>query len=139
MYKRLARKADLISDIRIDEKTYEITIVDRDGNIVKKAGLSAGEKEIFAISLLWGLAQTSEANLPIIIDTPLSRLDSIHRENIVNNYFPNASKQVIILSTNTEITEEYYNLIKPYLNDELLLKFDNLNGVTSIQKGYFWS
>lgn len=139
MYKRLASKADLISDIRIDEKTYEITIVDRDGNIVKKAGLSAGEKEIFAISLLWGLAQTSEANLPIIIDTPLSRLDSVHRENIVNNYFPNAAKQVIILSTNTEITDEYYQLIKPYLNDEMLLKFDNLNGVTSIQKGYFWS
>lgn len=139
MYRRLASKGDLISDIRIDEKSYEITIVDRDGHIVKKAGLSAGEKEIFAISLLWGLAKTSEANLPIIIDTPLSRLDSVHRENIVNNYFPNAGKQVIILSTNTEITEEYYKLIKPYLNDEILLKFDNLNGVTSIQKGYFWS
>jgi DNA sulfur modification protein DndD len=139
MYRRLASKGDLISEIRIDERTYEVTIIDKDKNIVKKAGLSAGEKEIFAISLLWGLAQTSEATLPIMIDTPLSRLDTVHRENIVKNYFPNAGSQVIILSTDTEITEDYYNLLKPCLSGDLLLKFDNVTATTSVHKGYFWS
>lgn len=42
-----------------------------------------GEKEVFALSLLWGLAQTSQLKLPILIDTPLSRLDSTHRDNII--------------------------------------------------------
>ena len=139
MFRRLASAAYQISDIRIDENSYEISIVDREGHIMRKSGLSAGQKEIFAISLLWGLAQASEVNLPIIIDTPLSRLDTVHRENIVNNYFPSAGNQVIILSTNTEITEDYYNLLKPYLAEAKLLKYDNITGVTSIHDGYFWS
>ena len=84
-------------------KTYEVRITDRNGHEIKKSALSAGEKEIFAVSLLWGLAQTSQLKLPIIIDTPLSRLDSAHRDNIVNNYFPNAGEQVIILSTDTQV------------------------------------
>ena len=53
--------------------------------------------------------------LPIIIDTPLSRLDSAHRDNIVNNYFPNAGEQVIILSTDTEIDKDYYRKLEPRL------------------------
>ena len=139
MFLKLASAAYQISDIRIDEKTYEISIIDREGNIIKKSGLSAGQKEIFAISLLWGLAKTSEVDLPIIIDTPLSRLDTVHRENIVQQYFTNAGHQVIILSTNTEITTEYYDMLKPYLVGSQLIKYDNITGVTSIQSGYFWS
>ena len=112
MYKLLSSKSGLIKDITIDDKTYEICILDRNGQEIKKSGLSAGEKEVFAISLLWGLAQSSEMKLPIIIDTPLSRLDSTHRDNIVRNYFPNAGEQVIILSTDTEIDNDYYRILK---------------------------
>ena len=55
------------------------------------------------ISLLWALAICSKRKLPVIIDTPLSRLDSNHRTTLVQTYFPNASEQTIILSTDTEI------------------------------------
>lgn len=103
MYRLLSSRSGLIKDIIIDNKTYEVRITDRNGHEIKKSALSAGEKEIFAVSLLWGLAQTSQLKLPIIIDTPLSRLDSAHRDNIVNNYFPNAGEQVIILSTDTQV------------------------------------
>ncbi|PIP07415.1 MAG: DNA sulfur modification protein DndD, partial [Syntrophobacteraceae bacterium CG23_combo_of_CG06-09_8_20_14_all_50_8] len=101
MYRLLSSRSGLIKEIVIDDKTYEVRISDRNGHEIKKSGLSAGEKEVFAVSLLWGLAQTSQLKLPIVIDTPLSRLDSTHRDNIVNNYFPNAGEQVIILSTDT--------------------------------------
>ena len=74
MYKLLSSKSGLIKDITIDDKSYEVCISDRNGQEIKKSGLSAGEKEVFALALLWGLAQTSELKLPIIIDTPLSRL-----------------------------------------------------------------
>ena len=86
MYRLLSSRSGLIKDITIDDKTYEVRITDRNGHEIKKSGLSAGEKEVFAVSLLWGLAQTSQLKLPIVIDTPLSRLDSTHRDNIVNNY-----------------------------------------------------
>lgn len=139
MYKLLSSKSGLIKDLEIDEKTYEITIRDRNGHEMKKSGLSAGEKEIFAVSLLWGLAQTSQLNLPIIIDTPLSRLDSIHRDNIVNNYFPNAAGQVIILSTDTEIDNNYFKTLESHLSGAGKLEFSQMNELTTFKEGYFWS
>lgn len=139
MYKLLSSKSGLIKDLEINEKTYEIVIRDRNGHEMKKSGLSAGEKEIFAVSLLWGLAQTSQLNLPIIIDTPLSRLDSIHRDNIVNNYFPNAAGQVIILSTDTEIDNNYFKTLETHLSGAGKLEFSQMNELTTFKEGYFWS
>ena len=86
---------------RLASDILYIKIIDRNGHMIRKSALSAGEKEVFAVSLLWGLAQTSEQTLPIIIDTPLSRLDSTHRDNIVNNYFPNAGEQLVMALNNT--------------------------------------
>jgi len=139
MYKLLSSKSGLIKDIEIDKKTFEISISDRSGQEIKKSGLSAGEKEIFAVSLLWGLAQTSQINLPIIIDTPLSRLDSVHRDNIVNNYFPNAAEQVIILSTDTEIDNNYFKTLEAHLSGAGKLEFSQMNELSTFKQGYFWS
>jgi DNA sulfur modification protein DndD len=138
MYRLLSSRSGLIKDITIDDKTYEISIIDRSGHKIQKSSLSAGEKEVFAISLLWGLAQTSQLKLPIIIDTPLSRLDSTHRDNIVNNYFPNAGEQVIILSTDTEIDKEYFRSLQGHLSGAASLEFDEKQELTTIKTGYFW-
>lgn len=138
MYRLLSSRSGLIKDLTIDDKTYEVRIADRNGHEIKKSGLSAGEKEVFAISLLWGLAQTSQLKLPIIIDTPLSRLDSSHRDNIVNNYFPNAGEQVVILSTDTEVDMNYYRNLKPHLNGAACLEFDQRQELTTFKQGYFW-
>jgi DNA sulfur modification protein DndD len=138
MYRLLSSRSGLIKDITIDDTSYEIRIRDRNGHEIRKSALSAGEKEVFAISLLWGLAQTSELKLPIIIDTPLSRLDSTHRDNIVNNYFPNAGEQVIILSTDTEIDTNYYRSLKPHLSGAGNLEFDQHQELTTFRDGYFW-
>lgn len=138
MYRLLSSRSGLIKDIIIDDKTYEVRITDRNGHEIKKSGLSAGEKEVFAVSLLWGLAQTSRLRLPIIIDTPLSRLDSTHRDNIVNNYFPNAGEQVIILSTDTEIDKDYYRRLKTRLSGAASLEFDQRQELTTFREGYFW-
>jgi len=138
MYRQLSSRSGLIKDILIDDKSYEVKITDRNGHEIRKSALSAGEKEVFAVSLLWGLAQTSELKLPIIIDTPLSRLDSTHRDNIVNNYFPNAGEQVIILSTDTEIDTNYYRALKPRLSGAGSLEFDQRQELTTFRMGYFW-
>ncbi len=95
-------------------------------------------KRILALSILWGLAQTSQLRLPIIIDTPLSRLDSVHRENIVKHYFPNAGEQVIILSTDTEVDSQYYNNLRPFLSGSVRLHFDLNSENTTLEPGYFW-
>jgi DNA sulfur modification protein DndD len=138
MYKMLSSKSGLIKDITINEKSFEVKISDRNGHEIKKSGLSAGEKEVFALSLLWGLSQTSQLNLPIIIDTPLSRLDSTHRDNIIRNYFPNAGEQVIILSTDTEIDKDYYKDLEGHLSGAASLVFNQQQELTTVKTGYFW-
>jgi DNA sulfur modification protein DndD len=138
MLRNLARKEDLVSQLSIDPKDYSVTLRDARGDKIRKADLSAGEKEIYAICLLWGLAQTSGRQLPIVIDTPLSRLDSDHRKAIVERYYPTASKQVIILSTDTEIDREYYALLAPQVDKAFLLDYDARLGKTTVQRGYFW-
>lgn len=99
-------------------------------------GLSAGEQQLMVISILWALAICSKKKLPVIIDTPLSRLDSLHRTALINTYFPNAGEQTIILSTDSEIDSTYYELMKENVGDEFTLKYDELTKSTSIEEGY---
>jgi DNA sulfur modification protein DndD len=138
MIQKLVRKEDLVSKLEIDPKDFSVTLYGRDGAKLKKGDLSAGEKEIYAICLLWGLAKTSERELPIVIDTPLSRLDSDHRKAIVQKYYPSAGPQVIILSTDTEVDKEYYQLLIPSVERAFLLDYDPIQGRTKIVPGYFW-
>lgn len=102
-YKKLANKKNLIHRIVMDPETLDMKYLDEDGKEVLKDSLSAGEKQLMVIAILWALALCSKKKLPVIIDTPLSRLDSQHRSSIITTYFPNASDQTIILSTDTEI------------------------------------
>ena len=80
---------------KMDPKTFSVRLIDANGIEIDKNDLSAGEKQIYAISILEALGKTSGRKLPIIIDTPLGRLDSKHRTKLVSNYFPTASHQVI--------------------------------------------
>ena len=103
-----------------------------------KNDLSAGEKQIYAISILEALARTSGRNLPIIVDTPLGRLDSKHRQKLGENYFPYASQQVIILSTDTEVDQSFYRLLSKHVSHAYRLEYDPVTHSTSAQQGYFW-
>lgn len=139
MIQKLVRKEDLVSRLEINPKDFSVTLYGREGAKLKKSDLSAGEKEIYAICLLWGLARTSGRELPIIIDTPLSRLDSDHRRAIVEKYYPSAGVQVIILSTDTEVDKQYYQLLLPSVEKSFLLDYDPIQGRTKIVDGYFWN
>ena len=136
-FQYLAQKQAIITSITIDPVTLDITLRDYDGGILLKDQLSAGEKQMFAISILWGLALTSGYKLPVIIDTPMARLDSAHRTNFINRYLPNASSQVIVLSTDEEVYGQYLEDIKSYVNDSYTLIYDDAEKCSSIQPGYF--
>jgi len=84
------------------------------------------------------LARTSQLKLPIIIDTPLSRLDSKHRDKIVSQYFPSAGHQVIILSTDTEVDKKYYDVLEDHLQHAIRLNYDVKEKITTLEDGYFW-
>jgi DNA sulfur modification protein DndD len=134
----LCRKKDSLRTIKIDPKDFSITLYDRQNQPIPKVQLSAGEKQIYAISMLWALGKTSGRPLPIIIDTPLARLDSDHRRLLVQHYFPLASHQVIVLSTDTEVDEVYFDELKPATARAYHLDFDQQEGSTVVKQGYFW-
>lgn len=137
-YRKLAYKKHLIEEIQMDPVTLDIHYLNGIGEEVEKKKLSAGEKQLMVISLLWALAICSKKKLPVIIDTPLSRLDSIHREALISTYFPKASDQTIILSTDSEIDQKYYELMKPHIGDEFTLVYDDELMKTTIKKGYLF-
>ncbi|MBD2519007.1 DNA sulfur modification protein DndD [Nostoc sp. FACHB-973] len=136
----LLHKSDLVHRITIDTKTFSLLLYDFNGKPVPKHRLSAGEKQLLAIAFLWGLAKVSGHRLPVAIDTPLGRLDSSHRSNLVERYFPSASHQVILLSTDTEIGKKEVETLRnnEAIAREYLLKYDSASRQTTIQPGYFW-
>jgi DNA sulfur modification protein DndD len=136
-FNQLARKAEFVSDVRIDPETFAVTLIDRDGNDVQKSSLSAGEKQIYAIAMLWALARTSGRPLPMIIDTPLARLDSEHRSNLIERYFPAASHQVVLLSTDTEVDVRLLQALGPNVSHTYRLDYDPESQSTTAALGYF--
>lgn len=136
-YHKLANKQNLIDIIEMDPKTLDIQYLNSEKTIVPKESLSAGEKQLMVIAILWALGICSKKKLPVIIDTPLSRLDSEHRAALVTTYFPNASNQTIILSTDSEIDYGYYEMMKASVGDEFTLEYDDNSRSTSIIKGYY--
>jgi DNA sulfur modification protein DndD len=134
----LCRKKDSLRRISIDPLTFKVTLKDRDGQPIPKVQLSAGEKQIYAISMLWALAKTSGRPLPIVIDTPLARLDRDHRDLLATHYFKNASHQVIVLSTDTEVDETYFEKLSSSISRAYLLDFSEDERRTKVTPGYFW-
>lgn len=100
--------------------------------------LSKGERQIFILSLYWAIIELSGQDIPFVIDTPYARVDAGHRREISEKFFPNISRQVIILSTDEEINEEYYEIIKPYIAKEFLLVNEESQNRTSVEQHYFF-
>lgn len=136
-FRHLLRKQSLVMALRLNRSTYAIELQDRHGNLIQPDRLSAGERQLLAVSLLWGLAKASRRELPAVIDTPLGRLDSSHRHHLVKRYFPAASHQVLLLSTDEEIRGEYLHALRPAIGRSYLLQYDEATQSTEVVEGYF--
>ena len=136
-YQQLLRKSALVTRLSIDPDDFSITLMDRSGEALSPERLSAGERQLLAVALLWGLARASGRPLPTAIDTPLGRLDSGHRMHVVERYLPFASHQVLIFSTDEEIIGEYLERLAPWIGRTYLLAYDDSRGATRVVSGYF--
>ena len=136
---RLLHKENLITKVTVDKKSFEITLYDKDENAIPKDLLSKGEQQMFATGVLLALAKTSGKPLPFMIDTPLARLDVSHRDNMIEKFFPYASHQVVIFSTDSEISEQYYQQLLPNLSRSYAMEYLPGEGKTKQHLGYFWN
>lgn len=137
-YRQLMRKESLVSSLRIDPGDCRLHLLSASGAEIHPGRLSAGERQLLATSILWGLARASGRPVPVVIDTPLGRLDSKHRQLLADRYFPNASHQVILLSTDEEIDAGLLDRLAPRIGRKYQLVHEDKSGATRIEPGYFW-
>lgn len=136
-FQRLLHKEQLVAGLTISPLDFALRLYDPSGQELDSSRLSAGERQLLAVSMLWGLARAAGRQLPIVIDTPMGRLDSLHRANLVERYFPFASHQVLLLSTDEEVDKESYQLLKPWLGHQYRLAYHDGSRSTKVQVGYF--
>jgi len=137
MLKKLFRKTDEFGEVVFDINNYSIRLYNERGQEVSILDRSAGEMQMISSALIWALIKASDLDLPMVIDTPLGRLDSIHRNRLIENYYKDLSDQVIILSTDTEITKEYVDMMKNHSAKQYLLDYYEEHKYTLIREGYF--
>ena len=127
-FKQLMTSNELIQHITIDDY-FGIHYQDKDGISIGRGNLSAGMKQLAATSLLWALKTCSGRPMPIIVDTPMARIDKGNQENLLQHYYPRVSEQVILLPTDSELDERKYDFLKPYIYQEYVL--ENKSGIKS--------
>lgn len=133
----LLRKQRLIGDLQIETGSFSLALRTVDGTDLDPERLSAGERQLLAVALLWGLAKASARPLPVVIDTPLGRLDSLHRQHLIERYFPVASHQVVLLSTDEEVTPSLWRTLCPYVGRSYTLVHHDSTNSSEIKEGYF--
>ncbi len=134
MFSSLIRKDDFIKEINVDEVTGEIMLFNTLGGQLPKENLSAGEKQIYILSILFGIISMSKYKVPLVFDTLLGRLDHTHKTHIVNSFIRECGEQVIILATDTEIDEQYFKLLQPMLSSYYKIDYDTVNRNVSHRK-----
>lgn len=128
----MLRKRNLIAKVLVDPETYRISIEDNRHQELPMDRLSAGERQLLAISVLSALIKERKGRFPVVVDTPLARLDQQHRSTLIKRFFATVSHQVVVLSTDQEVDGLAYETLKPFTNAEYSLDFDDTTGCTSI-------
>ncbi|MDE0262727.1 MAG: DNA sulfur modification protein DndD [Bryobacterales bacterium] len=135
-YQQLLRKTSLVTRLVIDPRTFSLALHTRQGVSMSAESLSAGERQLLGIALLWGLAKASGRPVPTAIDTPLGRLDSSHRTHFVERYLPFVSHQTLVFSTDEEIVGSYLQRLRPWIGRTYRLRYHEA-GHTCVEPGYF--
>jgi len=133
----LIGKQRLVTGVYISRETLELKVQTSNEIDLPVDRMSAGERQLLATAVLWGLSTVAGRSIPLIIDTPLGRLDDEHRQKLATNYFPAAAHQVIILSTDSEFDEALREKIKHAISHEYLIRFREDDESSEIVPGYF--
>jgi DNA sulfur modification protein DndD len=120
-FRSLMKSHGLVDRIEVDAD-FGLHYKDNTGEPVGMANLSTGMKQLAATSLLWALKEVSGRPVPVVIDTPLARMDRVHQENLLKQYYPKAGHQVIVLPTDAELDRDKYSLLTPYIYREYRLE-----------------
>lgn len=136
-HRSMAHKKDLVARIAIDDNC-DVRLLDTGDKDLRDYDLSAGEKQIFTQALISAVSSVSGHGFPMVVDTPLGRLDSEHRKGVLN-HLVQREHQVILLSTDTEVVGEYFQGIAPHVQKKYLVDFEQVGNIgrSTVRQGYF--
>ena len=134
-FRDLTNSPGLVDTIEIDRNKVEMKLLGSNAEMLAQEQ-SAGQKEVLAFALISSVVELSNRQVPAIIDTPLARLDTVHKTNVLRRFFPFLGPQVIILATDTEVGREEFNELTPILATSHHLHLDPKTESTTIRTGY---
>lgn len=126
---KLLHKQNFINRVKVNIQNdiMDIDLIDHQGMVIDKESLSKGEQQLYATSLLKALVDESKINFPVFIDSPLQKFDKQHSKNVIQQFYPTISKQVVLLPLlEKELSFEEFEQISPNLNGTFLI--ENRNG-----------
>ncbi|PZD93012.1 DNA sulfur modification protein DndD [Paenibacillus sambharensis] len=135
----LFRKKAYIERIYIDHATFELSLFDRQKQEITKERLSAGEKEMLMLTVIWAMFKVSGWKLPFVFDTLMGRLDQDHKKALIEHFIPKCGEQVLMFTTDSEITTEHFNLIKDITARCYTLDFEEKFDSVSIAQGRYFN
>lgn len=118
IFHQLTNNPEMYKGIGIDRR-FNLQVVRHDGTRLPtdKYSPSAGASQIVATAMIGGMNRFATKDAPIVIDTPLGRLDPIHRTNVMT-YYAQMGKQIIILYQPSEIKKGDLEAIRDKLASE---------------------
>lgn len=131
-FNRICDKEQLLSEAQIDPQTFDVTLIDKQGETVSIDDFSMGESQIYGLALLWALRNISGYELPLLIDTPVARLDKVHQTNFINEFLPEVSEQILLFATNIEMSNDVEKRLQPGVSQTYSLQFNENLGYTTV-------
>lgn len=131
-FNKICRKEYLLSKVRINPDDLSVQLEGADNTILDFNNFSAGERQLYALALLWALRLVSARQLPLAVDTPLARLDEAHRWRFIHDYVPQVSDQVLLFTTDAELDTNLLDGVKPYIARIYRLQHDSQLGETKV-------
>ena len=102
MFVKLVRDPQGYQGLRIG-RDYRVELLGRQG---QSMDTSEGGKQLVALSLIGALKQAAVRGGPVVLDSPLARLDLEHRANVLQTWVPSLGNQAVLLVQSGELTEQ---------------------------------
>jgi DNA sulfur modification protein DndD len=122
---KIMHKKGFVHEISINvyEDVMDIDLIDNQGQIIEKDSLSKGEQQLYATALLKALVEESGIKFPVFIDSPLQKFDKYHSKNIIQEFYPSISEQVVLFPLlEKELSEKEFELLKENINQVYLIE-----------------
>ncbi len=113
------------------EDDFSFALEDSQGRRPPMQMISAGEKQVTALSFILGLNEFSQHEAPILMDTPMGRLDREHRKNIAT-VLRDLGRQVILLVTDTDTEFGVREILAPAIGVEFEIVHDQATLTSTI-------